>query len=283
MKCSEILESNTELSGKRKAPVVSVVTVCRNSGETIGATFQSLLDQDLAGMESVVVDGNSTDNTLEIVKVYQGKFAAKGIEMIVVSEPDDGIYDAMNKGIGRCRGELIGILNSDDQYEHGAVKEMVKSASEHPDVGVFYGFLRLLKNGVELQTYRFNYDYILSGLRAENQSAAQHPTCFVRRSVYEDIGLFNTSFVLAADYDFLVRAKSSGVKFQALDVIITTFPLGGASTSTPEKVKIEERYRVQVTNGLMSRTQFQRKMRYLCMRPWQRLVLRIWRMLRPRR
>jgi len=269
-------ECNEDFLDDSIPPVVSIVTVCRNSATTIARTFQSLLNQSFVGMESIVIDGASSDHTMEIVNDYRKRFQAKGITMSVVSEPDDGIYDAMNKGIKRCRAELIGILNSDDQYEPEVVEKMYNAACKNPDVGIVYGFLRLMQDGRELNTYRYNYDYILSDLSAGVQSAAQHPTCFVRSKVYDIIGTFDPSYRMAADYDFLLRAKSRGVEFLALDEIITTFPLGGVSTTTPEKIRHEERYRAQFANGLIDNSFYQKKLRQLRMGSLQRLFSKVW-------
>lgn len=239
-----------------KTPSISVITVCRNSAETIGRTFQSILDQGFDGVESIVIDGVSTDGTLDIVEDYQARFKARGLNMTVISEPDEGIYDAMNKGLKQCRGELVGILNSDDQYEAGALEHIHCAAQENPKAGIIYGFLRQVISGRELSVYRYNFDFILSDLSAGIQAAVQHPTCFVRRSVYDSIGTFDEGYRLAADYDFLLRAKRKGVKFLGLDEVIATFNSGGVTDTTPLEIRMEERYRAQLTNGLISQKKY---------------------------
>ena len=105
-------------------PFVTIVTVCYNSESTIRKTIESVLRQTYTNIEYVVIDGNSQDKTLDIIREYQECFKGR---MKLVSEPDEGIYDAMNKGIRLAEGELIGILNSDDHYEENAVEEIVKA------------------------------------------------------------------------------------------------------------------------------------------------------------
>ncbi|MDA7615204.1 glycosyltransferase [Akkermansiaceae bacterium] len=256
-------------------PAISIVTVCYNSAETIGRSFESVLSQDMNDMEYVVIDGASSDNTLRIIEDYRNRFAEKGIEMIVVSESDKGIYDAMNKGLARCRGELIGILNSDDHYEPFALQRMRKAALDLPESGILYGFLRLMIGENELKVYRYNFDLILSDLSAGVEAAVQHPTCFVRRTVYDEIGRFDTSYRLAADYDFLLRAKVRGIKFHGLDDVITTFVSGGATDTTPFEVRLKERYKAQRTNGLIDEPSYRMKMRELKLLPLKKLKGRI--------
>ena len=259
-------------SDSTKPPRISIITVCRNSSVTIAQTFESVLSQQFNDMEYIIIDGASTDGTLEIIHRYHDRFDQQGILVKVVSEPDQGIYDAMNKGISLCCGDLIGILNSDDQYEPDALNKIHQAACAHPKIGIFYGFLRLVFCGQELSIYRYNYDLILSDLSAEIQSAAQHPTCFVRCGVYEKIGLFNSSYRLAADYDFLLRAKRLEVRFLALDIVITTFNSGGASYTTPLQVKFEERYRAQFVNNLIDEREYKAQLRKLRGSPLRRLI-----------
>jgi glycosyltransferase involved in cell wall biosynthesis len=264
-------------------PRISIVTVCRNSEATIERTFRSLLDQTWSNFEYVVIDGKSVDGTVRIIEKYLPIFREKNIPLSYLSEDDDGIYDAMNKGIALCHGDFIGILNSDDYYDVNALHHVEEAAINKPDVDIIYGFLRQVKKGKELVIHRYNYDYILSDLGSGVFSAAQHPACFVKRSVYETIGAYDTSFSIAADYDFLLRAKRKNMRFVPLDHIMTTFSLDGFSMQVSTCVLLEERYRAQYRNGLLTEGEYrekQRELRYLRYRQsGRRLLMRVSRMM----
>jgi glycosyltransferase involved in cell wall biosynthesis len=254
---------------------ISVITVCYNSKDTITNTFDSILKQNFSSMEYIIVDGGSNDGTIQIINNYKNKFIEKNIRIQIVSEPDSGIYDAINKGLRLSRGKIISILNSDDQFESNAVIYMQAAAVKEPNVGIFYGFIRQIYKGSELVTHRYNYDLILSDLDAGIQSAAQHPTCFVRRSVYEEIGCFDTSFKLAADYDFLLRAKKNGIIFFPLDRIITIFNLGGSTDQAPLSFRMEERYRAQKNNDLISEREYKKNKAKINPTLFQKIINRI--------
>ncbi len=196
---------------------VSIITVCYNSEKTIAQTIGSVLDQTYHDIEYIIVDGNSTDNTMKIVEAYREKFAGR---LKVVSEPDRGIYDAMNKGIRMASGELIGILNSDDYYEKNAVEIMVNAMTEDR-YQILYGEMRTWRNGKEesvgLLTHTFLRDRMI-----------YHPACFVTRAVYRDLGGFDLRYPSVADYDFMLcMAEKREVKFYPVYHVITNFTAGG--------------------------------------------------------
>ena len=201
---------------------ISVITVCFNSKNTIINTFESILNQTIdVEFEYIIIDGGSTDGTLGIINNYRTKFNDRGIKTIVISEADKGIYDAMNKGINFATGDFIGLLNSDDFYELGTLETIKLAADLNPGVDIFYGLLRvLMSDGEELQIYRYNYENYLAKIGSGCESGAQHPTCFVKKSLYERIGNFDMQFRTAADYDFLLRAKLASAKFKGLDLLL---------------------------------------------------------------
>ncbi|MDO4190908.1 MAG: glycosyltransferase, partial [Bacteroidales bacterium] len=126
-------------------PLVSIITVCFNAEKTIEQTIQSVINQTYSNIEYIIIDGKSTDSTLNIVSKYKDNIAT------IISEPDNGIYDAMNKGIKLSSGELIGIINADDWYEKDAVKIMVNKylSTENKDNSLYYGMIRIWKNNKE--------------------------------------------------------------------------------------------------------------------------------------
>ena len=139
---------------------VSIITVCYNSAATIRRTIESVLHQTYTDIEYIIVDGMSNDGTLEIINEFQDIFENR---IKLISEPDRGIYDAMNKGIRIATGALIGILNSDDFYESAAVEHMVYSMTEEK-YQILYGFMRTVKNGDEYTIGRSSHKFLREGM-----------------------------------------------------------------------------------------------------------------------
>lgn len=201
--------------------LVSIITVCYNSEKTIAQTIESVLHQSYREIEYIIVDGNSTDRTMEIVERYQAEFDGR---MKVVSEPDDGIYDAMNKGIRMASGELIGIINSDDFYEPDAVAVMAKIYKQGMCV-VMYGEIRSLVDEKEESISLLSHEFL-------DQRMIRHPACFVTRSAYEKYGLFDTRYCCVADYDLMLRYhRSGGVEFIPVYEVIANFRNEGVCNS----------------------------------------------------
>lgn len=199
--------------------LVTVITPCFNSEKTIQKTIESVLHQTYQNIEYLIIDGASTDRTLEIAKSYESAFEGR---MHIFSEKDEGIYYAMNKGIGLAKGELIGIVNSDDYYEPEAVEHMVHNRSEAP-YQILYGFERILKDGQETAII------INHHANLPNQMIT-HPTCFVSKKLYDDKGVFNTDYRYSADYEFMLRMyEDKQVEFTPVYEIISNYALGGAS------------------------------------------------------
>lgn len=177
---------------------ISIVTATYNSGHTVRDTLDSIAKQEYTDIEHIIVDGLSKDNTLDIVREFP--HVAK-----VISEKDNGIYDAMNKGLQLATGDVIGILNSDDFYTSSTVLSKVADAFNDASVQSVYGDLQYVKpDNVELVTRTwkagaFHKKYLYYGWMPP------HPTFFVRRQVYEKAGNFNTALRSAADYELMLR------------------------------------------------------------------------------
>ena len=200
-------------------PLVSIVTIVRNGGATVEKTIRSVISQDYPNLEYLIVDGGSQDNTLEVVRSFGSKID------FILSEPDRGIYDAFNKGIALSRGEIIGLINADDWYEPGAVRTAVEALSEELPLGAVCGRIRYW-DPLGRPTYVFESS--VNGLEKEN--TVNHPTAFVRRSVYEKNGLFREAFGWAGDYEFFVRITKAGVKIRAVEQILANMSLAGVSS-----------------------------------------------------
>lgn len=200
---------------------VSIITVCFNSSKTIRKTFDSVLHQTYPNIEYFVIDGLSTDGTVDIIKEYEPFFQGR---MRWVSEKDEGIYDAMNKGIRMANGELVGIINSDDYYEENAVEIMVNAMTEDK-YQILYGAIRTWKNGEEASIGISSHKFL-------RENMIGHPACFVSGTVYEDFGGYHTKYPSVADYDFMLRMNErEEVKFYPVYKLIANFTAGGMSAT----------------------------------------------------
>ena len=203
-----------------KTPLVTVITPSYNSIQTIQNTFESIKNQTYQNIEYILIDGGSTDGTIELAKRYQNDMIAN---MTIVSEADNGIYDAMNKGIHMAHGVLIGIVNSDDWYELDAVEQIVREYNGD-NYQVFYGMQRNYYKDMERTIFIHHHVFL-------REQMITHPTCFVTKKTYDDFGLFDTQYHSAADYDLMLRFWESGlVKFTPLYQIISNFRMGGMSS-----------------------------------------------------
>lgn len=178
---------------------VSLITVCYNSAKTIESTITSVLGQTYADIEYIIIDGKSTDDTLSIVNRYENRIAK------VVSEKDNGIYDAINKGIQVSTGELVGILNADDFYIDNKVIEDVVAAVEKYQVDSLYADLYYVD---AINTNKVIRNWKSGAYKRENFLYGwmpPHPTFFVKRMAYDNYGLFNLDLKSAADYELMLR------------------------------------------------------------------------------
>lgn len=236
-------------------PVITVVTVCFNSEKTIRDTLQSLLQQDFDDyFEYLLIDGGSTDGTLGIIKSYEDLFEQKGVAYRYISERDNGIYDAMNKGIALAKGTLIGILNSDDWYEPHTLRLIFEAYSnaQDKDNTVYYGMIRIWRDGKEYAVRQHHHNFV-------TENVIQHPTCFVPAALYKKHGAFSRDYRLAADFELLNRFNSKGVAFCKIDRILTNFRMGGVSSSRARMVAMET-FRVMKTYGTISEKRYRKEL-----------------------
>lgn len=215
-------------------PLVSIVTVVYNGFNTLEKTIESVLGQTYPNIEYIIIDGGSTDGTLEIIKKYEDQIAFWS------SEPDKGIYDAMNKGLKKATGEWIGIINSDDWYDLNAVDNLVLKVNEHPDAHIVHGNLNVFNQSMNVDLQR-----PLSNINLLNETmAVLHPTVFVKRMVYDEQGGFNDKFKLCADWDLMRRFFLANLNFVFIDKVMANFSLGGASNGFG-KTHLRERWKIR--------------------------------------
>lgn len=203
---------------------ISVVTVAYNAAATIGYTLESFIAQAHGDKELIVVDGASRDDTLKVVE----RFACPQIR--VISEPDRGLYDAMNKGLAAYSGEAVGFLNADDRYSDASVLGDIAAALA--DADIVHGDLDFVsdhESGAVVRTWRAT-PWRKGAFRRGWMPA--HPTFYVRRKVVDAVGRFDTSLRIAADYDFMLRAMELGdFKSRLISRTLVQMMTGGASTS----------------------------------------------------
>ncbi len=178
---------------------ITLITVCYNAVATIEDTIRSVNSQTHPNVEYIVIDGSSSDGTLEILDTYKSNISK------LISEKDNGIYDAMNKGLALANGEVVGFLNSDDIFACSTVLEQVANVFSNPEVSLCFADLVYVKknNTEKIVRYWKSSEYI-HGAFSRGWSPA-HPTFYARKSVYENYGTFNASFKLAADIDLMMR------------------------------------------------------------------------------
>ncbi len=213
-------------------PLVSVITISYNSEKTIEKTIKSVLDQSYANVEYLIIDGLSTDRTLEIVRSYESRFKERGFIFKYITESDKGISDAFNKGINLATGELIGIVNSDDWYEPDAVRTIVENIENGFDI--YCGSLKLYDTSLNYIKTRVSRIGLLPlGMYI------MHPTVFVRKEIYAN-NMFDTSLKIAMDYDVLLKFRKRRIKVKNTNRVISNMQLGGVSCNL-EKMRYEEK------------------------------------------
>jgi glycosyltransferase involved in cell wall biosynthesis len=215
-------------------PLISIITVVFNTVKTIEQTISSVLNQPYENLEYIIIDGGSTDGTLDIIKKYDDRID------FWISEADKGIYDAMNKGISYAKGELIGIINSDDWYEPDIISYIAEIYKKSDQNTVIHGMLR---------NYKDDKFYSIKGnsIRVLKYDMIQHPTCFVSKSIYQQFGMYDLKYKYSADYDLVLRYVNSGIQFKFIEQVIANFRIGGISfkfKAQSEKYRILKKHRI---------------------------------------
>jgi glycosyltransferase involved in cell wall biosynthesis len=201
---------------------ISIITVVYNGADTIVSAVDSVLRQDHPDVEYIVIDGASKDRTMEILRSYGDKIA------VLVSEPDKGLYDAMNKGVARATGDVVGILNADDFYTDTTVLSAVAREMDRSGADSLMGDLVFVRpeNLEKVVRYYPSRDFTLR--KFERGDMPPHPTFFVRREVYARLGNFDTQFRIAADFDLLLRFLYTGkISWTYLPKVLVTMRTGG--------------------------------------------------------
>jgi glycosyltransferase involved in cell wall biosynthesis len=204
---------------------VSVITVCRNSVATISAALRSVAGQDYPDIEHIVIDGASNDGTLDVL-------ASRGASVRMISEPDHGIYDAMNKGIRLSTGQVIGFLNADDVYTHARVISSVAEVMQREGLDAVFGDAEFFRADLPARPVRRYNSARFSPKRIAWGWMPAHPAIFLRREVFERNGPFRTDYRIAGDFEFIARAFWPGkLRYRHLPEVLVRMRTGGISTS----------------------------------------------------
>lgn len=213
-------ELNKRLATSDERPLFSIITIVYNGQKTLERTIQSVINQTNKDLEYIIIDGGSTDGTIDILKKYNDHID------YWLSEPDEGISDAFNKGVKLAKGQFVGILNADDWYEQDACEIIAKNIDDKSDV--YFGDCRIW-NAESSSVGKSD------ARKIHTKMSIYHPTCFVRNACYVKYGAFSKKYKISMDYDLLLRLKGNGCTFKYIDQVIANFQLGGVSNLNKHK------------------------------------------------
>lgn len=235
-------------------PLISVITVVYNGAKYLEETILSILNQSYPNIEYIIIDGGSTDGTLDIIKKYENYID------YWISEPDNGIYDAMNKGISISNGSTIGLLNSGDMYNYDTLKKIIinnKNISNEIITGHMEKFTE--NNDAKFISYR-NQNHLKKSLYT---MPLNHPSTFVGINTYKKIGLFDSSYKICGDNELIIRAQMFKIDIVFLDDILSKMQLGGVSETfdnlflkTKEHYNIRKKYRMPLMKNIYMTTKY---------------------------
>ena len=210
---------------------ISIITIAYNSGHSIADAIQSVLSQTYPDIEYVIVDGKSKDNTVEVVKSFGNRISK------FVSEPDKGIYDALNKGIRMATGDVIGFMHSDDLFAADDIIEKVATLFAKNNVDSIYGDLEYVYKNDTNKVLRYWKSGEFSIRKLKMGWMPPHPTFYVKKAVYDKYGLFNTNFRIAADYDTILRFLGKHrISTMYLPEVMVKMRVGGASNRSLKNI-----------------------------------------------
>jgi len=222
-------------------PKVSIITICLNSEEFIEDTIRSVLGQTYGNIEHVIIDGGSTDGTVDVIKKYENDIA------YWVSEKDNGISDAFNKGVRASSGDIIAFLNSQDFYmDNYVISRVIRIFAEHTAVNIVYGKTCYVPADSKEIVGMMGLPFTRKGMRKSN--IMPHQSVFTKRNVFERFGLYNLDYRYAMDYEHLLRVTETETPFFTDDVF-SAMKLGGVSDTDKFAVNADL-FRAQINNGV---------------------------------
>tara|TARA_B110000211_G_C14090125_1_gene558566 strand:- start:861 stop:1604 length:744 start_codon:yes stop_codon:yes gene_type:complete len=208
---------------------ISIITVCFNSEKTIRDAIESVLSQRYPDIEYIIIDGLSKDNTMSIASEYDDKISK------IISEPDNGIYDAMNKGIMLTTGDVVAFLHSDDVYENNTIISDIVNCFDNSTQGIYGDLIYTSKVDLNKVIRYWKSDDFSPSLLSKGW-VMPHPTLFLRRDVYQKYGAFDMSFKIASDYDFMLRILKDNIAVKRLPKVIYKMRVGGESNRSIKNI-----------------------------------------------
>lgn len=209
--------------------MISIITATFNSAKTLKDTIQSVLRQTNKDFEYLIIDGGSTDETIDIVKSYESEFSGR---LKWVSEKDQGIYDAMNKGIKMASGDVVGILNSDDYFTSDDILQTVADAFKCQEMDAIYGDIHFIRDGNPQKCVRYYSSRMFRPFWLRFGFMPAHPSFYCKREVFEKAGLYSLDYKIGADYEMMVRLfKKYRIMSQYINKDFVTMRTGGASNN----------------------------------------------------
>ncbi|MVZ98456.1 glycosyltransferase [Sphingorhabdus sp. IMCC26285] len=206
---------------------ISIITAVYNRVDTIEHAIRSVQSQSHPNLEHIIQDGGSTDGTLDVIRSFSNDSTS------LISEPDSGIYDAINRGIMRASGDVIGLMHSDDFFAHSKVLERVASVMQHPNVGGVYGDLEYVSANDPTRVIRHWRAGEVSMAKLRYGWMPPHPTLYLRREVFDKWGLYDVNMRIAADYDAILRyLKVGNLNIEYISEVLVKMRVGGESNKS---------------------------------------------------
>ena len=236
--------------------MISIITATFNSAKTLKDTIQSVLRQTNKDFEYLIIDGGSTDETIDIVKSYESEFSGR---LKWVSEKDQGIYDAMNKGIKMASGDVVGILNSDDYFTSDDILQTVDNAFKSHEIDAIYGDIHFIRDGNPQKCIRYYSSRMFTPFWLRFGFMPAHPSFYCKREVFERAGLYSLDYKIGADYEMMVRLfKKYKIVSRYINKDFVTMRTGGASTRNVKShlTLIKEDVRACRDNGVYTNELF---------------------------
>lgn len=236
--------------------MISIITATFNSVKTLKDTIQSVLRQTNKDFEYLIIDGGSTDETIDIVKSYESEFSGR---LKWVSEKDQGIYDAMNKGIKMASGDVVGILNSDDYFTSDDILQTVDNAFKSHEIDAIYGDIHFIRDGNPQKCIRYYSSRMFTPFWLRFGFMPAHPSFYCKREVFERAGLYSLDYKIGADYEMMVRLfKKYKIVSRYINKDFVTMRTGGASTRNVKSrlTLIKEDVRACRDNGVYTNELF---------------------------
>jgi len=226
---------------------ITIITVCYNRKATIEKAINSVLEQNYHDIEYIIIDGNSTDGTKEIIESYGDKISK------YISEPDKGMYDAINKGLKLATGDVIGLMHSDDEfYDKKALKRIAARFEYEPHIDGVYGDGVYVSNDQYERLIRDRIGGVFSLKKIREGWLPLHPTVYLKKAIIDKNGLYNLDFKIASDTEFLLRyLYKYKIKMSYIDSYIVKMRMGGMSTSVKRAFEVlQEDYKIYKFHGL---------------------------------